>query len=223
MPFKINISNKEGKTFKLETEAEGLKGKELGDKIPGDLVSPDLAGYELEITGTSDKSGFTSLKEVEGIRTKKVLLSYGKAMHMKPKGEKKKGTSPPGLRKRKTVRGRTISGAISQINTKVLKDGAKPLTEIFKDQVKSPEAPATETTEAPKEPNKEPEKVPEDSQAKELSPEDEKKVEAKEKEAAQPEEPDSKPIPEETKPEQENESPTSPKQSEDSSAKEKKE
>lgn len=138
MVFKINIAEK-SKTYKLETEAPNLIGKELHDKISGNNVSQDLEGYEFEITGTSDKAGFTSMKEVEGIGLKKVLLKYGKGLHKKPKGEKKKGSKPKGLRLRKTVRGKVISEAISQINLKTLKQGTKKLAEIFPDQNKVPE------------------------------------------------------------------------------------
>jgi len=152
MPFKINIANKEGKTFKLEAEAPGLMEKSLGDTIQGTDVSPDLAGYELEITGTSDKTGMTSMKDVEGIGMKKVLLSYGKGMHKRPKGlTKLKNRRPGGLRLRKTVRGKVISEAISQINLKITKEGGKKLTEVFPDQNKAPEAPAQEQSEKPAE------------------------------------------------------------------------
>lgn len=145
MSFKINISEKSGKTFKLESEAEALLEKSLHDKFSGKELSPDLEGYEFEITGASDKSGFTAMKNVEGIGVKKVLLTYGKGLKKKPKREgKKKLTTPKpkGLRLRKTVRGRVISPAISQINLKVLTEGSKKLAEIFPDQNKSPEAPA---------------------------------------------------------------------------------
>ena len=33
MPYKFNISNKEGKTFKLEAESEALDGKKLNDTL----------------------------------------------------------------------------------------------------------------------------------------------------------------------------------------------
>ncbi|MFA5248869.1 MAG: S6e family ribosomal protein [Patescibacteria group bacterium] len=138
MPFKINIGTKEGKTYKLEVESEELNGKSLGDTIPGKDVSKDFEGYEFEITGTSDKSGFTSMKEVEGIGLKKVLLKYGKGMHKRSKKEGKKKRSnptPKGLRLRKTVRGKIISPAITQINLKLIKEGSKKLKEIFPDPV----------------------------------------------------------------------------------------
>ena len=137
MPFKINIAEKSGKTYKLELESEELLGKELNDKIQGKELTPDLEGYELEITGTSDKAGFTSMKNVPGIGLKRVLLSYGKGLHKRPKKEGKKKRSnmkPKGLRMRRTVRGRVISPDITQINFKVIKNGKTPLSEIFPDQ-----------------------------------------------------------------------------------------
>ncbi|MBU0893822.1 MAG: 30S ribosomal protein S6e [Nanoarchaeota archaeon] len=139
MPFKINISSKDGKTYKLELESESLIGKELGNKIPGKEILPALEDYELEITGTSDKAGFTSMKEVEGVGLKKVLLTYGKAMKKRPKHEGKRKRSknrPKGLKLRKTVRGKVISPEIIQINMKITKQGSKPLSEIFSEQNK---------------------------------------------------------------------------------------
>ncbi|MBL7058867.1 30S ribosomal protein S6e, partial [Candidatus Pacearchaeota archaeon] len=93
MPFKINIASKEGNTFKLELETEEIVGKNLHDKIEGKMILPDLEGYEFEITGASDKSGFTAMKDVSGIGKKKVLLTYGKGMKKRPKREGKKKQS----------------------------------------------------------------------------------------------------------------------------------
>ena len=134
MAFKINIGTKEGKTYKLETENQALVGKELNQKIHGEDVSPDLDGYEFEIKGASDKSGFTALESVEGDGLKRVLLKYGKGMKKRPRREGKKKRSdytPKGLKLRKTVRGKVISPAIIQINLKLIKEGKKPLEEIF--------------------------------------------------------------------------------------------
>jgi len=139
MPFKINISEKSGKTFHLEADAEALTEKELHSKVQGKEISPNLDGYEFEITGASDKAGFTAMENVDGVGLKKVLLKYGKAMKKKPKKQGKKKSSknkPKGLRLKKTVRGRVISNAISQINLKVLKQGNKKLEEIFPEQCK---------------------------------------------------------------------------------------
>lgn len=154
MPFKINIGTKNGKTYKLETEAKGLEGKELAQKISGrDLdLTPELKeleGYEFEITGTSDKAGFTALESVPGTGLKRVLLSYEKGMKKRSRREGKKKRSnytPKGLRLRKTVRGKVISPEIVQINLKVIKEGKKHLEEIFPEQNKP-----KETAEAKKE------------------------------------------------------------------------
>ena len=130
MTFKINLSHK-GKAFKLETEGEKLVGRSIGDKISGKEFSPDLEGYEIEITGTSDKAGFIGLKEIDGPNLRKVLLRYGKGMHKKPKGEGKINRKPKGLRLRKTVRGKEISSETIQINSKVLKEGSKKFEDLF--------------------------------------------------------------------------------------------
>jgi small subunit ribosomal protein S6e len=200
MAFKINISTKDGKTYKIEAEAPGLKQKKLGDVIQGQEISPDLAGYELEITGASDKAGFTAMGNVEGIGLKKVLLDVGKGMHKKPKGDKKKAPSTSkGLRLRKTVRGKIISDAISQINTKIIKAGPKKLNEIFADQSKAP---------APAEPKEEKAK-PEEKPAEAKEPAEEKPTqepkEAPPTEANPEEEPKENPkkIEEKAKPEEE--------------------
>jgi small subunit ribosomal protein S6e len=137
--FKINISEKNGKTYHLESDSEEFLDKELHGKIEGKDFNPELNGYEFEIAGTSDNAGFTSMEDVEGTTLKKVLLSYGKAMHKRPRREGKKKVSnfkPRGLRLRKTVRGKVISPAIVQINLKVLKEGSKKLSEIFPEQNK---------------------------------------------------------------------------------------
>ena len=138
MAFKINIGDSSGETYKLELETEEFAEKNLHDKIQGKDLNADLEGYEFEISGTSDKSGFTSMKGVPGIGLKKVLLTYGKAMKKRSKYEGKKKRSnptPKGLRLRRTVRGVAISDSTSQINLRVLKAGPKKLSEIFKKPV----------------------------------------------------------------------------------------
>lgn len=118
--FKFDIGHK-NRTFHLEVEAGSLIGMKLGEKVKGEDISPELAGYELIITGASDKSGFPALQSVEGPGIKRVLLKKGKGMKAKRKG----------LRLRKSIRGNTISADIVQINLKVSKEGKKPLAEIF--------------------------------------------------------------------------------------------
>ena len=137
MPFKLNISTANGKTWKLETESEALVGHKIGDKISGKEISGDLSGYELIIMGASDSSGFPHKSDVEGQHLRRVLLTKGWGMHKKPrKLGKKKVQTPDGLRLRKTVRGNQISDKTIQINLKVEKEGSKKLAEIFPEQNK---------------------------------------------------------------------------------------
>jgi len=151
MAFKINISDK-GKTCKLETESEILIGKKIGQKIKGEEVQSDLAGYILQITGTSDSSGFPGFKEVEGTGLTRQLLTYGKGMHKKPKGlSKKPNKKPRGLRLRKTVRGNTISIDTIQINLKVIKAGEKKLDDVLKPTTAEETEKPEEEPETPKE------------------------------------------------------------------------
>ena len=164
--FKINISEKTGKTFHIESEAEAHIEKELHDKIPGSEIAESLNGYEFEITGASDKAGFPSLEIIEGIGLKKVLLSYEKGMKRRPKKEgtkKRSKNKPKGLRLRKTARGRVISQDIVQINLKILKEGAKKLSEIFPEQNKAKETKTEEQKPVEKKPeaNKEVKKASE--------------------------------------------------------------
>jgi len=126
MPFKLDIGDpKSKKTFHVEANSETFGGKKIGEKIEGKEIGevPDLKDYEFEVTGMSDKAGFPGLKQVEGIGRKRLLLKRGKGMKQK---------KPEGLRLRKLVRGNTIAEDIMQINLKVVKQGAKPMTDIFK-------------------------------------------------------------------------------------------
>ena len=78
MAFKINMGHK-GKTWKLETGADALNGKSIGDKIHGKDIKQELEGYELEIAGGSDNSGFPLSKDVEGLGLRRLLLKKGNA------------------------------------------------------------------------------------------------------------------------------------------------
>lgn len=130
--IKVNVSDK-GKTLKLELDLD-LSGKKLGDKIQGEEITPDLAGYELEITGASDSSGFPYSKTIEGQGKKKLLLKKGKFMQ----------DFTEGIRRKRTVRGNTLSQATAQLNLKVLKHGNKKFEDMLpkKEEVKAEEKPA---------------------------------------------------------------------------------
>jgi small subunit ribosomal protein S6e len=123
MVFKVTISDiKGGKCYQKELsgdESKGLIGKRIGETFRGEVLG--LTGYELMITGGSDRQGFAMRKDVEGAARKKVLLAG-------PPGYRPKSD---GIRRRKSVRGNMISEAILQINTKVVKAGKKKLETYF--------------------------------------------------------------------------------------------
>jgi len=89
-------------------EADQLIGLKIGDQFDGSLVG--LSGYKLEIRGGSDNSGFPMLPTLPGPVKKKVLLSGPPGFHPREKGE----------RRRKTVRGNTITHDTVQINTVIV-------------------------------------------------------------------------------------------------------
>jgi len=121
MVFKINVSHK-GRTFKVETDNEGLIRLKIGDKLNGDMVSAELSGYSLEITGTSDIAGFPGIKGEIGGQLRRLLLTKDD-LGMRE-------TRPQGLRLKKTVRGEEITEKTMQINMKVLKEGSKKFDEV---------------------------------------------------------------------------------------------
>jgi small subunit ribosomal protein S6e len=120
--FKIVAADPEsGKSYSLEAHepaARRLVGLRIGEKFDGEIVG--LSGYELEITGGTDKDGFPMRSDVHGSGRTYLVLSGG--VGYKPRGL--------GERRRKRVRGRTISDDIVQINAKIVKKGEKPLEEL---------------------------------------------------------------------------------------------
>jgi small subunit ribosomal protein S6e len=121
LAFKLVISEGE-KTHQIEVEqaqSKKLLGLKIGEEIEASLVG--LTGYKLKITGGSDKNGFPMKKDVDGPRRIKSLLSGG--IGFKPKMD--------GQRRRKTVRGNTVSDDIVQINTIVTEKGTKSIDELL--------------------------------------------------------------------------------------------
>lgn len=127
MAFKLVIS--EGaNSHQIEVEAAESKkliGLKIGDEFDASLVG--LTGYKLKLTGGSDKNGFPMKKDVDGPRRMKSLLSSG--IGFKPKRD--------GQRRRKTVRGNTISDDIVQINTIIAEKGSKTIAELLNKEEQS--------------------------------------------------------------------------------------
>jgi len=111
--FKVIISNPETKKSNF-VEIEGpravpLIGRKLGEIIDGAVVG--LSGQKLQITGGSDKDGFPMRPNIHGGVRATVVLSEGVGFKPLQLGE----------RKRKTIRGNTITEDIAQINMKIVK------------------------------------------------------------------------------------------------------
>ena len=120
--FKLVIADpKNRKAYQKEIDQgkSGLLGKVIGEKFRGDSIG--LEGYELQITGGSDRDGFPMRPDVSGAARKKILLAFGPGFHPKAKGQ----------RKRKSVRGNVISPAITQVNAKVVVHGSKSLESLL--------------------------------------------------------------------------------------------
>jgi len=115
---KIVISEpKSKKAWQIEKDASSLIGKKIGEKVDGSLIG--LSGFTLQITGGSDKDGFPMRPDLDGVSRKKILIV--KSIGFRGiKTIRKKKYKVKGMKKRKYVRGNTISDAIVQINCKVL-------------------------------------------------------------------------------------------------------
>ena len=129
--LKIVIGEK-GKSYNktlTNEESNFLLTKKIRDKVEGGHIG--LKGYELEVTGGSDKEGFPMRHDIEGIGRKKIFLTKGNV-----------GTriNKKGVRIRKSISGNTVSQLTSQVNLKVIKAGSKSLDEIFGKTTKAEEA-----------------------------------------------------------------------------------
>ncbi len=113
---KTGMSEAEAEAFRAhawqvrikDERAKQLIGLRIGDTFDGSIVG--LKGVKLEITGGSDYSGFPMRPDIMGGVKKRVLLSGPPGFRPREKGE----------RRRKMVRGNTITEDIVQINTKIV-------------------------------------------------------------------------------------------------------
>jgi small subunit ribosomal protein S6e len=126
--FKAVVNDpKDGMSYQASVSghhANSLIGKKIGDVVDGIFVG--LPGFKLEITGGSDKDGFPMRKDLPGPRRKKLLVSKSIGFN----------ALEGGLRRRKTMRGNTVSPETLQINMKVTQHGMKPVSELIKKEEK---------------------------------------------------------------------------------------
>ena len=128
--FKLNIADpKTGKCMQKvigEPAVDAFIGLKIRDKIKGDGF--DLKGYEFEITGGSDSSGFPMRKGIQAAR-KKILAERGAGFRKYIKG----------LKTRKTVCGEIITNKMIQINLKVTTEGEQKLVSEKKETAEKKE------------------------------------------------------------------------------------
>ena len=98
-----------------ENDFKHLLGKKIKDHVKGESIG--YPGYEFEVMGGSDYCGFPMRWDVPGVARKRILAVAGVGL--------KKTAN--GIKHRKTVCGNTIHPKITQVNLKVLKEGATPL------------------------------------------------------------------------------------------------
>lgn len=120
--FQVIVGNDDGATYSFEVDGQDANrfiGRSIGETVDGDAV--DLPGYEVEITGGSDRSGRPMHGEVSGAETTKILSTGGVGFEPTVDGE----------RKRITVRGAEVSEETRQINAKVASWGEDSVEELL--------------------------------------------------------------------------------------------
>jgi len=122
-----------GKAFQIEVDKNLFMGKKINEKVSGNAIA-DMAGYEFEVTGGSDKEGFPMRKGVQGAVRKRILIADG--VGYQPKAE--------GIRRRKSIHGEVVSERVAQINLKVVKEGAKKFDDFLPKKEEKTEGAAKE-------------------------------------------------------------------------------
>jgi small subunit ribosomal protein S6e len=121
--FKAVINDvKTGKSYQATVaghHANSLIGKKIGDVVDGIFVS--LPGYKLTIAGGSDKDGVPMRSDLPGVRRKNVLLTDGTGFD----------APQDGMRRRKLIRGNTVSPETTQINLTITTAGSKGVEELL--------------------------------------------------------------------------------------------
>ena len=115
--FKVTISDTKGRSLSKEikdSDVGPLLGLQIGNEADASVVG--LAG-KIRLTGGSDKSGVPMRSDIHGTARKYVLLSKGVGLQDAERGQ----------RKRKLMRGNTVSEEIYQINCRL--DGELPAAE----------------------------------------------------------------------------------------------
>jgi small subunit ribosomal protein S6e len=120
--FQVIVGDDDGTTYSFEVDGQDANrfiGRSIGETVDGDAV--DLPGYEIEITGGSDRAGRPMHGEIDGSGTKAILSTGGVGFDPTVDGE----------RKRVTVRGAEVSEETRQINAKIATRGEASVEELL--------------------------------------------------------------------------------------------
>ncbi|MBT4058934.1 MAG: 30S ribosomal protein S6e [Euryarchaeota archaeon] len=129
-----------GKSYSVEIKGSNYNhflGKKIGDMVDGQFVGEgdqSLLGYQLQITGGSDKTGTPMRSDILGGNRQAVLVSKGtgyKAHKLVKKKGKTYRYTYDGIRKRRYFRGNTINQDTRQLNLKVVESGKKSLVDLL--------------------------------------------------------------------------------------------
>lgn len=124
--FEVVISDpKDGNSYQKKVDgqhANRIIGKKIGEEVDGIFV--ELPGYKLQITGGSDIDGFPMKESIPGPGRKKVLGKDGVGFR----------SMSDGVKKKKTMRGNTVSDELNQINMKVIESGPKDISELLEEE-----------------------------------------------------------------------------------------
>lgn len=122
---KVVVGTKSGKSYNLvakEDTAAVFTGKHIGDVV--NVTPLGLKGYEVKITGGSDKCGFPMRKDAH-------YTGRGKALMASRTCGYRPDNVTNGVRVRKTVSGDMVSDDISQINAIVVKEGHDSIEKLL--------------------------------------------------------------------------------------------
>jgi small subunit ribosomal protein S6e len=136
MPVLIVSNPTDGTSQRVELDDQQLRalyGIRIGQIVEGAVAG--MQGYKIKLTGGTDKDGIPRRPDVHGSAKARVILSGGVGYKPKDKGEKK----------RKVVRGNTVSAETTFLNFAIVEapKGRKKAKKVSAEA----EAPAEEKTE----------------------------------------------------------------------------
>lgn len=123
--FQVIVGDDDGTTYSFEVDGQDANrfiGRSIGETVDGDAVG--LSGYEVEITGGSDRAGRPMHRDVSGSETTAILSTGGVGFEPTVDGE----------RSRITVRGAEVSEETRQINAKIVTRGDDSVEELLGDE-----------------------------------------------------------------------------------------